>query len=99
MKAYKVRTGWEKDFYGNTTNTEIAKYFFNKEEAETYYRTGEYTTEETVIYTTKENGEVVKAITGAQWFEDRKRNAKENERVAKETVIRNAYTIEEIEIN
>jgi hypothetical protein len=34
MKAYKVLTGYQKDHYGYSTNNEIAKYFFNKEDAE-----------------------------------------------------------------
>jgi hypothetical protein len=33
MKAYKVLIGYEKDHYGYSTNNEIAKYFFNKEDA------------------------------------------------------------------
>jgi len=99
MKAYKVVTGYEKDFYGYTTNTEIAKYFFNKEDAEAEYKKGEYTNEETVIYTTYKDGTVGRATTGAQWYEEYKKNAKEYEKVVKETTIENIYRMEEIEIN
>ena len=98
-KAYKVVTGHEVNFYGYTTDVETAKYFFNKADAEAEYKKGEYTIEQTVIYTTYKNGTVGKAVTGGIWYEDRKKNAKANERVEKETVIENAYRMEEIEIN
>ena len=98
-KAYKVVTGYEKDFYGYTTNNEIAKYFFNKADAEAEYKKGEYAYEQTVIYTTYKDGTVGRATTGAKWYEERKRDAKTNERVVKETTIENEYRMEEIEIN
>lgn len=98
-KAYKVVTGYKKDFYGYTTNIEIAKYFFNKADAEAEYKKGEYTYEETAIYTTYKDGTVGKATTGAQYYEERKARAKANERVEIEKVTANAYRMEEIEIN
>jgi hypothetical protein len=33
MKAFKVRVGYETDFYGYPTKEEIAEYFFNEEDA------------------------------------------------------------------
>jgi hypothetical protein len=98
-KAYKVVTGHKKDYYGYPTEVEIAKYFFNKEDAETEYKKGEYTFEQTVIYTTYKDGTVGRAITGAIWYEEEKKDAKPNEKVVKETVIDNHYRMEEIEIN
>ena len=98
-KAYKVVTGYAKDIYGYTTNTEIAKFFFNKEDAEKLYKEGEYTREETAIYTTFKDGTISKATTGANFYERRKKEAKENERVELEKVVENKYKMEEIEIN
>lgn len=40
MTAYKVVTGYEKDFYGYDTNTEKAKYFFNKKDAKDFQKEG-----------------------------------------------------------
>ena len=42
MKIYRVMTGYETDFYGNTTNVEKAEYFFNKDEAMELYKKGEF---------------------------------------------------------
>jgi hypothetical protein len=98
-KAYKVVEGHETDYYGYPTNIEIAKYFFNKEEAEAEYKKGEYTRKETAIYTTYKDGTVGRATTGAKWYEKEKARAKANERVELETVVANRYTMEEIEIN
>lgn len=97
-KAYKVVTGYETDFYGYSTDIEIAKYFFNKADAEAEYKKGEYPYEQTVIYETLEDGRVMKSTTGIQFYERELRDARENERVVKETEILNAYRMEEIEI-
>ena len=108
MKAWKVRTGYEKDFYGYTTNTEINKYFFNKEDAEKLYNEGIYYEEETHTTTIYNNGYVSKSVTGinfyerevkdAQYTKERKENIKDII-VEKVKVPYNKYTIEEIEIN
>lgn len=99
VKAYKVVVGYERDDYGYTTNIEVTKYFFNKAEAEAEYKKGEYTYEETAIYTTYKDGTVMRSTTGAQWYEERKKDARKNEKVVKETKIGNHYRMEEIEIN
>lgn len=75
-KAYKVVTGYEEDFYGYTTDVEIAKYFFNKADAEAEYKKGEYTYKETAIYTTFNDGTVGRATTGANWYENAKKKQK-----------------------
>ena len=98
-KAYRVVTGHEEDFYGHSTTIEIAKYFFDKKEAEKFYKKGERTYEITAIYTTYKDGTVVKTTTGAAFYEREVKNARENEKVVKETVINNIYRMEEIEIN
>ena len=98
-KAYKVVIGHEKDFYGYNTNIEIAKFFFNKEDAEALMKEGEFTEKYTAIYTTDEDGEVRKTCTGAQWYEREKKNARPFEKVVLETRIVNGYRLEEIEIN
>ena len=42
MKIYRVMTGYETDFFGNTPNREKAEYFFNKDEALELYKKGEF---------------------------------------------------------
>ena len=98
-KAYKVVIGYEVDHYGYRTDIEIAKYFFNKEDAEKLMKEGEYTYPETVIYTTFEDGTVTRGTTGVRYFEEHKVRAKENEKVVIEEEVRNKYRLEEIEIN
>ena len=98
-KAYKVVTGYEVDYYGYRTDIEIAKYFFNKEEAEELLKKGEYIYPVTAIYTTLKDGTVTRGTTGARYFEEHKARAKENEKVVIEEEVRNNYRLEEIEIN
>lgn len=98
-KAYKVVTGHETDYYGYRTDIEIAKYFFNKEEAEELMKKGEYTYTYTAIYRTRKDGVVTKGTTGAAYYEREKAQAQENEKVVLESEILNHYRLEEIEIN
>lgn len=98
MKAYKVRTGWKTDFYGYTTNEEIARYFTDKEKALEFYKEGEYEYPETRITTTYADGTTTVGATGAMWYEKELARAKPNEKVELVTKVMNHYTFTEIEI-
>lgn len=99
MKAYKVVMAHTTYSYGKTNKTENAKYFFNKKEAEKFYKTGERAFEVTAIYRTYADGSISRSQTGAIWYEKEVKEARKNERVVKETIIENDYKMEEIEIN
>ena len=96
-KAYKVVTGIKGN--ANYNGSEVAKYFFDKKEAEKFYKEGERTFEITAIYTTHADGTITRGIIGATFYEEEVKNARENERVVKETVVENDYRMVEIEIN
>ena len=99
MKAYKVKMGYHTDHYGYNTNREKAEYFFDKEKALARYKEGEFTRKETRITTTWKDGTTTAGTTGAQFFEERKANARDNEVVELVDIVYNAYALEEIEIN
>jgi hypothetical protein len=99
MKAFKVRVGYETDFYGYSTKEEIAEYFFNEEDAKRRYKEGEYVIEETQITTTFKDGTESTTYTHRMFFEQRKAKAEPNERVELVNVVRNNFVLSEIEIN
>lgn len=98
MKIYRVITGCKSDFYGHSTNEEVAQYFFNKEEAEALYNKGKFTVKTTQITTTYADGYVSKATTGAQFYEVSKAKAKPNEVVELIEKEYNRYRMEEVEV-
>ena len=93
---YKVRTGYEVDEMGYPTTTEKAKYFFNKNAAEAFYKTGEFTRKITRMTTTYEDGYVSVGTTGANWYEHEKKNAGPNTVVELIEEVQNYYTFETI---
>ena len=97
-KIYRVRTGYNKDFYGHNT-TEKAEYFFNKEEALARYKEGEVKTYETQITTIYPDGYKSIGKTGAQFFEREKANARPNQIVELVEIVCNYYDFEEVEVH
>ena len=98
MKIYRVMIGHEIDHYGYSTNEEIAKYFLDKQKAEELYKKGEFTYYTTKITSTFDSGYVSVCYTGADFYEDRKKNAKPWEKVELVERTANNYKFEEIEI-
>ena len=98
MKAYKVKMGYEKDWYGYQTNNAIEKFFFNKDKAIELYKKGEWTEKVCVIYTTYSDGHIGSTTVEIGSFEKYAKLARKNQRVVIENKIYNKYTFEEIEI-
>ena len=98
MKIYKVRTGWKTDFYGYTTDEEIARYFTDKEKALALYNKGAYTYKVTQITRTHKDGTQIVSETGAQYYEREKADAEPNEKVELAERHENHYTFTEIEL-
>lgn len=98
MKIYKVVLGHGEDEYGYSTHEEIARYFFSKKKAEELCESSKYTFKETRITTVFKDGSTSVGYTGANWFEDRKKNARPNEKVELVERTYNRYYIEEIEV-
>ena len=97
MKAYRVDTGIDMDYYGKT-GTEKAEYFFDKKEAEKRYEEGAYYCEETHITTTYANGESDVSVMSPQAYEWCLERAMANEKIELVKVKKNRFTLKEIEI-
>lgn len=97
MTIYRVVTGYGTDEFGYSNHEEVAKYFLNKEAAEAFYKTGEFSYQQTQITATFANGYVSVSTTGANWFEERKAEARPYEKVELITTTENHYRFETIE--
>ena len=99
MKAWRVRTGYKTDYYGQPDG-EKAEYFFDEEKARARYEEGVIYVEDTKITTTYADGTVSVSYANAKNYEHYLKNAKPNQKV--ELVKENKmyrFRLEEIEIN